>query len=99
MRFRACAVYILSNLNRTVLYTGVTNDLVRRTTEHRQRMNPDGFAERYRADRLVYYEPFEGMVAAIRREKRIKGWSRAKKRELISRANPDWRDLWSSVCQ
>jgi len=99
MRFQACAVYMLANLNRTVLYTGVTNDLVRRTAEHREQLRPDGFAERYRANRLVYFAAFEEMVAAIRREKQIKGWSRAKKNALVVRKNPDWSDLWPSIFQ
>jgi putative endonuclease len=97
MRFRACAVYLLSNFTRTVLYTGVTSDLVQRVHEHRERAHPRSFTAQYHVDRLVYYEAFEDMEAAIRREKQIKGWSRAKKVALIRRANPDWDDLWGEI--
>jgi len=97
MRFRACAVYLLANLNQTVLYTGVTNDLVRRVHEHRKGVNPKGFAAQYGADRLVYYEAYDDIGRAIEREKQIKGWSRRKKNALIAQSNPDWKDLWSTI--
>ena len=99
MRFRACAVYLLTNFRRTVLYTGVTSDLIQRVSEHRERAHPGSFTARYRVDRLVYYEAFEEIEAAIRREKQIKGWSRAKKIALIARSNPDWDDLWTEVAE
>ena len=94
MRFRACSVYILTNFTRSVLYTGVTSDLLQRIPQHREHSNPKSFPARYRAHRLVHYEAFEDVEAAIRREKQIKGWSRAKKIALISRTNPEWNDLW-----
>lgn len=94
MRFQACAVYMLANLNRTVLYTGVTSDLIRRVAEHREHRDPTAFTARYGVDRLVYYEAFDDIVAAIEREKQIKGWSRRKKNALVARMNPDWEDLW-----
>ncbi len=97
MRFRACAVYLLGNLNRTVLYTGVTNDLFRRVGEHRKRKSPAAFTARYRVDRLVYLESFDDISLAIEREKQIKGWSRKKKNALIAQLNPDWEDLWPTV--
>jgi putative endonuclease len=97
MRFGACAVYMLGNLNRTVLYTGVTNDLVRRVWEHREHVNPTAFTARYGVDRLVYYEAFDDIAAAIGREKQIKGWSRRKKNTLIAEANPEWEDLWPQI--
>ena len=97
MRFEACAVYILANLNRSVLYVGVTSDLVRRVAEHRQRLDPDSFTSRYRVDRLVYFEPFPEIVAAIEREKQLKGWSRAKKVALIEMGNRVWQDLWPGI--
>ena len=97
MRFDACAVYILANLNRSVLYTGVTSDPLRRVAEHREHLDPRSFTSRYRVDRLVYFEPYQDIVAAIEREKQVKGWTRAKKIALIEKANHDWRDLWPEI--
>lgn len=85
-------VYILTNRKNRVLYTGVTNDIVRRTYEHRTKQ-VDGFAEKYNAFKLVYFEETSSIESAIAREKQIKGWSRAKKIELIESVNPEWRDL------
>jgi putative endonuclease len=97
MRYEACAVYILSNLNRSVLYVGVTNDLVRRVAEHREHLDPRSFTSRYRVDRLVHFEPYGEMRGAIEREKQLKGWARAKKIALVERSNREWRDLWSEI--
>ena len=87
-------VYLLTNRSRT-LYTGVTNDLVRRLYEHRHPMRP-GFTSRYRITRLVHYEITGDVKAAIAREKQIKSWSRDKKIALIERSNPKWMDLSQS---
>jgi len=84
-------VYILASRSRN-LYTGVTNSLHRRLIEHRQGLVP-GFTSRYRIFRLVHYETFEDIRAAIRREKEIKSWRREKKVWLIKRDNPFWKDL------
>ena len=84
-------VYIMSNRSRT-LYIGVTNDLVRRVYQHRQRLIP-GFTSRYNIDQLVYYEVTDDIRAAIAREKQLKGWLRAKKIALIEAMNPEWDDL------
>lgn len=89
-------VYILTNSRRTVLYTGVTGDLIKRIHQHRTRMLP-GFASRYNVDRLVFYEILNDAVAAIAREKQIKGGSRAKKVALIAGMNPQWRDLLNDL--
>jgi putative endonuclease len=97
MPFEACAVYILANLNRSVLYVGVTSDLFKRIPEHREGLSPGSFTSRYRVDRLVHFEPFRDIVAAIEREKQLKGWSRAKKIALIESANREWRDLWPEI--
>lgn len=88
-------VYILTNQAHTVLYTGVTNDLVRRVSEHREKQVP-GFTKEYSVDRLVYYEVFEDIHTAIVREKQIKAGSR-QKLDLIASTNPDWRDLWEEI--
>ena len=92
---RTYYVYILASRSRT-LYTGVTNSLARRIIEHRQGGVP-GFTSRYRIFRLVHFEVFGDIRAAIKREKEIKGWLRKKKIELIERDNPTWEDLASSL--
>jgi putative endonuclease len=97
MRFDACAVYVLANVNRSVLYVGVTSDLPTRVAIHRSRLAPRSFTARYRVDRLVHYEAFDRIEAAIGREKQIKGWSRRKKIALIERSNPAWVDLWDEA--
>ena len=84
-------VYIMTNKSGT-LYTGMTNDIRRRVSEHKQGM-VEGFTKKYNISRLVYYEPFSSVRDAIAAEKRIKGWLRSKKIALIESANPDWRDL------
>ena len=89
-------VYILANKNNTVLYTGVTNDLVRRVYEHREKLVA-GFTKNYNVDKLVYYEIFEDIEQAILREKQLKGGSRQKKLELIESVNPSWNDLYPSL--
>ena len=89
-------VYIMTNQGRTTLYTGMTNGLVRRVTQHRNGEIP-GFTSRYNVNRLVYYEQFNDVRDAIAREKQIKGWSHRKKEELIETKNPKWADLAVSV--
>ena len=84
-------VYILTNHART-LYIGVTNDLGRRLMEHRTGMVP-GFTKRYHVHQLVHYEPFRYVYDALRREKELKGWTRAKKVALVESENAGWVDL------
>lgn len=86
-------VYIMTNKNNTVLYTGVTNDLSRRVYEHKEKL-VEGFSKRYNITKLVYYEIFKDVENAILREKQIKGGSRAKKLKLVEQTNRDWRDLY-----
>jgi putative endonuclease len=85
-------VYILTNERNTVLYTGVTNDINRRTWEHEERQNP-GFTARYKAHKLIWYESFSKPSEAIAAEKRIKGWNRGKKLALIMKQNPQLEEL------
>ena len=85
-------VYILTNKTHTVLYTGVTSDTARRIYEHKNSLIP-GFAAKYRASKLVYYEVSEDIRSAITREKQIKAGSRQKKIALVNSMNPEWRDL------
>jgi putative endonuclease len=74
------------------LYTGVTNDLIRRIDEHKNGTGSK-FTSHYRVHKLVYFESTESVESAIRREKQIKGWSRTKKVSLIESVNPEWKDL------
>ena len=85
-------VYILTNRYRTVLYTGITNDLERRVAQHREGPGKS-FTARYRVRDVVYYETFGEPLMAIAREKEIKGWRRARKLALIRSTNPDLRTL------
>jgi putative endonuclease len=86
-------VYIVTNRNRTTLYTGVTNSLVRRIWEHRNHVKPGSFTSRYSLSILVWYEDFPDINAAIECESKIKGWTRARKIALIEKINPKWEDL------
>ncbi|HRW63221.1 MAG TPA: GIY-YIG nuclease family protein, partial [Bacteroidales bacterium] len=95
LKIKGGYVYILTNKNNTVLYTGVTNDLKRRLEEHAQKINPNSFTSRYNLYKLVYYESFFLIGDAIAREKQIKAGSRAKKVALINSVNPTWNDLSS----
>ncbi|TAK78239.1 MAG: GIY-YIG nuclease family protein [Gammaproteobacteria bacterium] len=90
-------IYLLTNQHGNVLYTGVTNNLIRRVYEHKNKLQK-GFTERYNVDRLVYYEAYSNIADAITREKQIKGWSRKKKNELINQLNPKWDDLYEEIC-
>ena len=89
-------VYMLASRRHGTLYTGVTNDLVRRVYEHRCGAVP-GFTRRYRVERLVWFEPHDDITAAIQREKSLKRWLRAWKTGLIEQANPTWRDLYDDI--
>jgi putative endonuclease len=86
-------VYIVTNKNNNVLYTGVTSDLKKRIYEHREKL-VEGFTKKYNLAKLVYYEIGRDVNSAILREKQIKGGSRAKKIELVNSINSDWRDLY-----
>jgi putative endonuclease len=90
-------VYILSNSHRNVIYTGVTNDLIRRVYEHKNHLDKSSFTARYNVENLVYFEVTSDVEAAIQREKQIKGWNRNRKNKLIESKNPDWIDLYSSI--
>ena len=84
-------VHIMTNKSRT-LYTGVTNDLMRRVYEHKNKL-VKGFTSRYNIQYLVYYESTSSIYSALEREKQIKSWLRAKKIALIDSMNPEWKDL------
>jgi putative endonuclease len=86
----------MTNAFNKVLYTGVTNDIVRRVAEHKKNLGKT-FTGRYLANKLVYYEITEKMIDAIEREKQIKAGSRQKKIDLINSINPDWKDLYEEI--
>ena len=86
-------VYIMTNQYNTVLYTGVTSNLLRRVTEHKDK-TVSGFTSKYHVTKLVHYEEYATMEEAIAREKQIKGGSRQKKIDLIKSKNPEWKDLY-----
>ena len=90
-------VYILANATNTVLYTGVTKDLIRRVYEHRHEADPNSFTAKYHVHRLVYFEDTCDVRAAIEREKQIKGWNRARKNTLVEKKNPAWQDLYQQL--
>ena len=83
----------MTNQHNSVLYTGVTNNLVRRVHEHKEKIIK-GFTEKYNLSKLVYYEIFDDPASAIEREKQIKGGSRHRKIELIKTFNKEWNDLY-----
>ena len=89
-------VYILANNHNTVLYVGVTSDLIRRVYEHKNKL-VKGFTNTYNVDKLVYYEAFDNIVVAIEREKQIKKRSRKYKDTLIKEFNPNWEDLYEKL--
>jgi len=85
-------VYVLTTKNNKMLYVGVTNNLQRRVEEHKQKLIP-GYTEKYNLNKLVYYQEFSDINDAIEAEKKIKGWLRVKKDNLITEFNPNWEDL------
>ena len=89
-------VYLLASRRNGTLYTGVTNNLVRRVFEHRNDF-VKGFTEKYGVHLLVYYESCESVESAIRREKQLKAWRRKWKLRLIEETNLEWRDLYSEI--
>jgi putative endonuclease len=93
---RAYYVYILTSVNRKVMYVGVTNNLENRVEEHRGGKG-SAFTQRYRVHTLVHAEEYRYIEDAIAREKEIKGWRRSKKDALVSATNPSWADLLESL--
>jgi putative endonuclease len=93
MQYRSYQVYITTNKNNTVLYTGVTNNLLRRMEEHKNKINPKSFSARYNIEKLVWFENYTDIGEAIAREKQLKAGPRKKKIQLIEELNPEWKDL------
>ena len=90
-------VYLLASGRNGTLYVGVTSNLIKRVWEHKNHV-VDGFTRKYQVDRLVWYEVHETMESAIQREKAIKEWQRAWKLRLIEKLNPDWADMYETLC-
>jgi putative endonuclease len=93
---REAYVYIMTNKRNTVLYTGVTSNLIKRVYEHKEKL-VKGFTKKYNINKLVYYEVFDDITNAISREKQIKAGSRKKKIELIESINKEWKDLYPEL--
>ena len=90
-------VYMLTNKHHTVLYTGVTNNLLRRVYEHKNHLDKNSFTAKYKVTKLVYFEETSDVRAALEREKQIKSWSRDRKTDLVFETNPYWVDLYDRL--
>ena len=90
------AVYIMTNFNNSVLYIGVTNNLLRRVVEHKRKINK-GFSSKYNLKKLVYFEITSSIEDAINREKQLKNWKQKWKMDLIRKSNPEFKDLSSDI--
>ena len=90
-------VYILANVTGTVIYTGVTKDVVRRVYEHKHNADPNSFTAKYSVHKLVYFEQTTSRYEAISREKQIKSWNRKRKNRLVESTNPKWEELYDSL--
>jgi putative endonuclease len=86
-------VYIATNKTHSVLYVGVTNNILNREDQHRKKINNNSFTAKYNINKVIYYETFTDIYNAIAREKQIKGWKRVKKLELIKSINPEWKNI------
>ena len=89
-------VYILTNNYNTVLYVGVTTNLIKRIYQHKNH-EVDGFTSKYNIHKLIHFEEFSSVTEAIEREKQIKKWNRKWKFDLVNKLNPDWRDLYGEI--
>ncbi len=89
-------VYIMASKRNGTLYIGITNDLIKRTWQHKNNL-ADGFTKRYKCHTLVYYEQTNEVISAIEREKQLKKWKRKWKLDLIEKQNPEWQDLYNNL--
>ena len=92
-------VYILANETNVTVYTGVTNNLLRRVYEHKNNIDPNSFSAKHKVHKLVYYEETTDAKSAIEREKQIKSWNRGHKNKLVSGFNPTWKDLYPMISE
>ncbi len=91
-------VYFLSNKVDSTIYVGVTNDIIRRIYEHKNKL-VEGFSKKYNLNKLVYFEIYKNIDEAIKREKQIKAGSRQSKIDLINKNNLEWKDLYDEICK
>ena len=96
LKMKKSYIYILSNKNRTVLYIGVTNNLIKRITEHKNKIGSE-FSKKYNLEDLVYFEEFTDINQAISRQKQLKNWRKEWKWDLIKTLNPNLKDLFSQL--
>jgi putative endonuclease len=94
---RGGCVYITTNKQHSVLYTGVTSEMLERAWKHKNKHYPNSFSAKYNCDKLVYYCFYSTIEEAIAAEKSIKAGSRQKKIKLINAMNPDWNDLYEDL--
>ena len=92
-------VYILATKDNKVIYTGITNNLIKRVYVHKNSLDPKSFTARYHVNKLVYYEYTTDVRAAIEREKQIKGWNRERKNKLVESKNPEWKELYNQILE
>ena len=90
-------VYILANSSNVTIYTGVTNNLIKRVYEHKTKADAESFTAKYNVHKLVYYEMTNDVRSAIEREKQIKSWNRKRKNLLVEKMNPTWIDLYPKL--
>jgi putative endonuclease len=98
MKTKYSYIYILMNKVNTVSYVGVTSNLIKRVYEHKNKL-VDSFTAKYNIDKLVYFEVFEDINNAIKREKQLKNWHREWKVNLIKQLNPTFKDLYSDILE
>jgi len=96
MQKKSYYVYILASKPKGVLYLGITSNLVKRVTEHKEKV-VDGFTKKYHVNKLVYFEETSDPTSAISREKQLKKWRRQWKMDLIEEHNPKWNDLYYKI--
>ena len=89
-------IYILSNQSNTTIYIGVTSDLIKRVYEHKNKL-VDGFTKKYNVNKLVYYEVYDDIQTAIKREKQLKTFKREWKNQLVEKDNREWLDLYDKI--
>jgi len=90
-------IYILTNFKKTVLYIGVTSDLVSRIIQHRNKEFKGSFTDKYNCDVLLHFEQFDSIEEAIKREKYLKGKSRKFKEDVINKSNSNWNNKWEEI--
>ncbi len=93
---RLYAVYMLASSKKGVIYTGITSNLIKRTWEHKNEI-VEGFTQKYKVKKLVYFEVHDDPEEAIKREKKLKRWRREWKIKLIEENNPKWKDLYDEL--